>query len=304
VRRPPPVPFIVLCARFGLSGVDRISACDVVGTSNATKEIADMREGTREPIFNIPRVVLLLLAAMTLVHAARMALAPETDLQLVALYGFTPARFAFLFDQRAVLDHLTEVSRASEIEGEIGQFFLTYGSQRNLWITPLSYAFLHGNWTHLALNGVWFAAFGSPVARRFGTGRFLLLGALGAIGGAFFYLVLHLTELAPMVGASAAISAYTGAAARFVFQPGVFFGDAPNPYGQSQEAPPMAALREMLANSQTLAFVGFWFAINLLSGVGGQSVGFSNAPVAWEAHIGGFLVGILLAPLFDQRRKA
>jgi membrane associated rhomboid family serine protease len=263
---------------------------------------ADMRE--REPIFNIPGVVLLLLAAMTLVHAARMTLAPETDLQLVALYAFTPARFGFLFDQRAVLDHLTEVVRGSEMQGEIGEFFLTYGSARNLWITPLSYAFLHGNWTHLALNGVWFAAFGSPVARRFGTPRFLLLGALGAIGGAFFYLFLHLTELAPMVGASAAISAYTGAAARFVFQQGVFFRDEPSLYGQPQEAPPMEGLREMLANRQALAFVGFWFAINLLSGVGGQSVGFSNAPVAWEAHIGGFLVGLLLAPLFDQRRKA
>ena len=263
-----------------------------------------MREGTREPIFNIPGVVLLLLAAMTLVHAARMALAPEIDLQQVALYGFTPARFGFLFDQRAVLDHLTEVTRASEIEGEIGQFFLTYGSPRNLWITPLSYAFLHGNWTHLALNGVWLAAFGSPVARRFGTAGFLLLGALGAIGGAFFYLCFHLTELAPMVGASAAISAYTGAAARFVFQPGVFFRDSQDAYGQNPEAPPMASLPQMLANRQALAFVGFWFAINFLSGAGGQSMGLSNAPVAWEAHIGGFLIGILLAPLFDQRRKA
>jgi len=278
--------------------------CEAAGHATQRESFADMREGIREPIFNIPRVVLLLLAAMTLIQAVRMALSPETDLQLVALYGFTPARFGFLFDPRAVVDHLTEVARGSEMEAEIGQFFLTYGSPRNLWITPLSYAFLHGNWTHLALNGVWFAAFGSPVARRFGTPRFLLLGALGAIGGAFFYLVLHLTELAPMVGASAAISAYTGAAARFVFQPGVFFRDAPNLYGQSQQAPPMEGLREMLANRQALAFVGFWFAINLLSGVGGQSVGFSNAPIAWEAHIGGFLVGILLAPLFDQRRKA
>ena len=55
-----------------------------------------MREGIREPIFNIPRVVLLLLAALTLIQAVRMALSPETDLQLVALYGFTPARFGFL----------------------------------------------------------------------------------------------------------------------------------------------------------------------------------------------------------------
>jgi membrane associated rhomboid family serine protease len=95
-----------------------------------------------------------------------------------------------------------------------------------------------------------------------------------------------------------------GAAARFVFQPGALFRPA---YGEDAPpdsfVPPLASLPEMLANRQTLAFVGFWFASNLLIGVGGQRLGFSHAPVAWEAHIGGFLAGMLLAPLFDQRRK-
>jgi membrane associated rhomboid family serine protease len=89
-----------------------------------------------------------------------------------------------------------------------------------------------------------------------------------------------------------------GAAARFVFQPGALFKDP----GDSFE-PQLASLPEMLSNRQTLAFVGFWFLSNLLIGVGGQSLGFSNAPVAWEAHVGGFLAGLALAPLFDQRRK-
>jgi membrane associated rhomboid family serine protease len=103
-----------------------------------------------------------------------------------------------------------------------------------------------------------------------------------------------------MVGASAAISAFTGAAARFVFEPGAFFRDR----DAGGSPPPMADLRAMLANRQALAFVGFWFALNFLSGVGGQGVGLSNAPIAWEAHIGGFLIGLVLAPLFDQRRTA
>ena len=259
-----------------------------------------MSERTREPIFNVPAVILLLLALMTLVHAARILLSPEIDLQLIATFAFTPARFGFVIDQSAVLDHLTQVARASEIEGQVGQFFLTYAPPGQLWFTPLTYAFLHGNWTHLIFNGIWLAAFGSPVARRFGAGRFLLLGALGAIGGAFFYLAFHLTELAPMIGASAAVSAYMGAAARFVFQPGAFIrGPDAGP-----QAPPIASIRDVLSNRQTLAFVGFWFGTNLLIGLGGQSFGFSQAPIAWEAHIGGFFAGLLLAPLFDQRRKA
>ena len=262
-----------------------------------------MRKGNPRADLQHSRVVLLLLAAMALVHAARMALAPESDLQLVALYAFTPARFGFLFDQRAILDHLTEVARSSEIEGEIGQFFLTYGSPRNLWITPLSYAFLHGNWTHLALNGVWFAAFGSPVARRFGTGRFLVLGALGAIGGASFYFFLHMTELAPMVSASPAIWSIQGPPRVSSSSRACFSATRQTPMGKPMKRRPWRGCgrcwpiaRPWLSSASGLR--------SICSAASAASVGFSNAPVAWEAHIGGFLVGVFLAPLFDQRRKA
>jgi membrane associated rhomboid family serine protease len=261
-----------------------------------------MRERAREPIFNIPFVVVVLLAVLILIHVARALLSPEADVGIVATYGFVPARFGFLIDQRAVLDHLTELARSSELDAQIGQFFLTYAPPNQVWMTPLSYAFLHGDKTHLIFNCVWLAAFGSPVARRFGAANFLLLGVVGAVAGAGVYLALHLTEATPMVGASAAISAYMGAAARFVFQPGGF----PRPDWDSDAAPepaPLASFRAMLANRQALAFVVFWFVSNLLVGVGAQSFGVSQAPIAWEAHIGGFLAGVLLAPLFDQRRK-
>ncbi len=264
-----------------------------------------MREPGREPIFNLPFVVLMLLAVLTLIHAARVFfVSPEADLQILATYGFVPARFGFLVDPSAVLGHLNTVARSSDMQGQVGQYFLTYAPPGKLWFTPLSYAFLHGDWTHLIFNCVWLAAFGSPVARRFGPARFLLLGVVGAVAGAFFYLMFHIVELAPLIGASAAISAYMGAAARFVFQPGAFFFSGEGPETPLLNTPPLASLPQMLANRQTLAFVGFWFAANLLFGVGGQGLGFSSAPIAWEAHIGGFLVGLLLAPLFDQRRKA
>ncbi len=257
-----------------------------------------MRERAREPIFNIPAVVIALLAVLAGVHVLRAFLSPENDVGVVAIFGFTPARLGFLIDPNAVVSRLTELARQSDIDAQIGQFFLTYAPPSWVWFTPLSYAFLHGDNTHLIFNGVWLAAFGSPVARRFGAARFLLLGALGAIGGALVYLAAHIAEPSPMVGASAAISAYMGAAARFVFQPGGFYGAE-----VGFEPPPMASFREMFANRQTLAFLVFWFVSNLLIGLGAQRFGLSQAPVAWEAHIGGFVVGVLLAPLFDQRRK-
>ncbi len=54
-----------------------------------------MRERIREPIFNIPGVVLLLLAVLTLVHAVRVWLPPEAELQLVAQYASSPRGSAF-----------------------------------------------------------------------------------------------------------------------------------------------------------------------------------------------------------------
>ncbi len=263
------------------------------------ESLSEMREPTREPIFNIPGTVLLLVVTLAAIHAARVFLfSNQMDAELLATYGFVPARFGFLLDQNGVLERLTEVARNSELDGQVAQYFLTYAPPDKLWFTPLSYAFLHGDWTHLIFNDVWLAAFGSPVARRFGGRKFLLLGAIAAIAGAFFYLAFHRFEFAPMIGASAAISGFMGAAARFVFQPGALF----KARGDDFE-PPLASLPEMLANRQTLAFVLFWFLSNLLIGFGGQSLGFSSAPIAWEAHIGGFLAGLLLAPLFDQRRN-
>jgi len=258
-----------------------------------------MRERAREPIFNIPAVVLALLAILAAIHVARAFLPDDLDGAILATLGFSPARLSYLFDPRSVVDRLNQLAETSPVQAEFASSLLVFAPQNGVWFTPLSYAFLHGDNTHLIFNAVWLAAFGSPVARRFGASRFLLMGALGAICGAMIYFALHPTEFAPLVGASAAISAYMGAAARFVFQPGGFQpGCAP---GMNS---PLANFREMLANRQTVAFVLFWFVSNLLIGLGGQSFGISRAPIAWEAHIGGFIAGIFLAPLFDQRRKA
>ncbi len=63
---------------------------------------------------------------------------------------------------------------------------------------------------------------------------------------------------------------------------------------------PAAPLLVALRNPRVLAFVGVWFGLNLLFGLGSVSflVG-ENQSVAWEAHVGGFLAGLLLFSLFD-----
>jgi membrane associated rhomboid family serine protease len=53
-----------------------------------------------------------------------------------------------------------------------------------------------------------------------------------------------------------------------------------------------------------VTFLLAWFGLNLLFGIGSVSQGIADGAVAWDAHIGGFLAGLLLFPLFDPVRRA
>ena len=99
-----------------------------------------------EPIFNVPPVVVAVLAVLGLVHAVREWLLPDDlDRVLVWSFAFVPARY----DASA----LTEGAARR--------------SGREIW-TFVTYALIHADWMHLGFNAVWLLAFASPVARRFG----------------------------------------------------------------------------------------------------------------------------------------
>ena len=237
----------------------------------------------REPILNVPAIVVVLLVVLGLVHGVReWLLADDVDRVLVWTLAFVPARY----DTSALTDGIIPGGWGAEI----WSFF--------------TYALLHADFTHLAFNAVWLLAFASPVARRFGTPRFMLFFAATIAGGALAYLLAHAGALSPMIGASAGISGMMGAAARFVFERGgpldMWHGDRPN-----ADRIPTAPLLVALRNPRVLTFVGVWFGLNLLFGLG--SVSFltgDNQSVAWEAHVGGFLAGLLLFSLFDPVRPA
>jgi len=232
----------------------------------------------REPIFNVPTVVIGVLAVLVLVHVVRVYfLSPESDDLLVWNLAFVPGRYS--------------PSRLLVSGWEYGWAFWTF----------VTYAFVHADFMHLGFNGVWLLAFGSAVARRFGAARFVLFYALTAAAGALAHLVTHLGELQPMIGASASISGTMGAASRFAFQRGgpldPWRSDGDNAY-----LIPAAPLSVALRDPRVLAFVGAWFALNLLFGLGSLSIIGEGQTIAWEAHVGGFLAGLLLFALFDPVR--
>jgi membrane associated rhomboid family serine protease len=230
-----------------------------------------------EPILNVPAIVVATLAAMAFVHGWRyFMLSQNEDIDFLLNFAFIPARY-----DSTILP--------------AGTFPGGWGAE--IW-TFVTYAFIHADLMHIAFNGVWLLAFGSAVARRFGPLRFLAFFAVTAAAGAAAHLVTHVGEQMPMVGASAAISGFMAAAIRFGFQHG-----GPLSMWRTKEddayrvpaAPLMAALRD----PRILAFLAVWFGVNILFGVGTVAIPGAEQSIAWQAHIGGFLAGLVLFALFD-----
>ena len=237
----------------------------------------------REPILNVPGIVVSVIAVLALMHAVRVwLLTDEADRVLVWSMAFVPARY----DAGVLTDGI-----------------LPGGPGAELW-SFFTYALLHADVTHLGFNLVWLLAFASPVARRFGSARYLLLFLATVGAGAIAYLVAHAGAMTPMIGASAGISGMMGAAARFVFEPGGSL-DMRRRGRDSADRIPAAPLFVALRNRRVITFVGVWVGLNLLFGLGSVSflIG-ENQSVAWEAHVGGFLAGLLLFSLFDPVRPS
>jgi len=232
----------------------------------------------REPILNVPAVVVAVLLVLALIHAVRTYVLPDaTDVTLVWTLAFVPARY----DTTVLTEALYPGGTGAEI-----------------W-TFVTYALLHADWMHYGFNAVSLLAFGTPVARRFGAVRFLMFFAVTVAAGALLYLAVHAGDRSPLVGASAGISGMMGAAARFAFEPGGSL-DMWHRNREYADHVPAASLLAALRNPRVVTFVVVWFGLNLLFGLGSLPIGGSaDQAVAWEAHVGGFFAGLLLFSAFD-----
>jgi membrane associated rhomboid family serine protease len=237
-------------------------------------------QSPREPILTIPGGMTALLVIMAAIHGVRALLPLGTDQDIIWMFGFVPARY-----DTSVL--------AGALPGGVGA---------EIW-TFLTYAFLHADISHIVFNMLWMLPFGSAVARRFGPTRFFAFFAVTAIAGAFAHLITHQHEVAPMIGASAGVSGTMAAATRFAFQQGSFLsfrrGDA-----DAAAHVPALSLVKSLQNSRVLGFLAVWFGLNVITGLGAIAIGAPAQSIAWQAHIGGFLAGLLLFSLFDPVPRA
>ncbi len=255
------------------------------------------------PILNIPKAVLATILALVAVHALRSLLDEGADVELLLELAVVPARWSVALGAATaeeVLQRLSGEGEGRDALVALGRYVLDQGGARP-W-TALTYAVLHGSWTHVLFNAVWLAAFGTPVVRRCGGTRFFALAGAAAVAGAAAHAFAHPLDVFPMIGASGAVSGMTAAAAWFMFAPArwTLQGRLNAPHERPRES-----LSAMLRNRQVLIFIGVWFVTNTLFGTLAQPLGMVDSSIAWEEHVGGFLAGLALFPILDplSRRR-
>ena len=187
--------------------------------------------------------------------------------------GFVPARIAAL--PNGIQVPLDERGRMLNLPPDAGQIGLTL----------VTCMFLHGGWLHL-LGNMWFLwLFGNNVEDRLGPVLFLLLYFLGGLLASGCHWLHSPLSPMPVVGASGAVAAVLGAYA------------VTWPWARVHTLVILIVFFTVI-DLPALLVLGVWFAVQLLSGTLEMQRGLVGG-VAWWAHVGGFLAGAVLMPLFS-----
>jgi membrane associated rhomboid family serine protease len=155
-----------------------------------------------------------------------------------------------------------------------------YGSWFEMAAPLIGHVFMHGGWIHLGMNLLVMAQGAPFVAARLGGLRFLLLFFVSGAAGALAYVLIHPGGEGPMVGASGAICGVFGA---------YFLAVRPTP-------------RAAFADPRVRNAIFMFLLINVVLAGVAQMTGF--LPIAWQAHLGGFMAGAALYPLLAPRVAA
>lgn len=153
------------------------------------------------------------------------------------------------------------------------------------WYPFLTHMWLHGSLFHLISNMWTLVIFGDNIEDRLGSGRYLLFYILGGVSAGLLQYFFSTDLNIPALGASGAIAAVMGAYFLFFPRSRVITLVPVFIFGWFAEIP-------------AVFYLGIWFMTQLFSGVASLGMPAGMGGVAWWAHIGGFLFGLLMAKPF------
>ena len=154
-------------------------------------------------------------------------------------------------------------------------------------LTLLTSLFMHAGWLHLGGNMLYLWIFGDNVEDRFGHVKFTIFYLLCGLGATFAQLAFSVGSNVPNLGASGAIAGVLGAYILLF------------PQGRVR-----VLQGQQVIQVPALIVIGLWIVLQLFSGIGSIAATADTGGVAYMAHIGGFVVGIVLTFLFRGSRGA
>ncbi len=152
-------------------------------------------------------------------------------------------------------------------------------------ITVFTSMFLHGGFLHIAGNMLYLWIFGNNVEDATGRIRFVIFYLVCGVAAAYTHAVLHASSRVPMIGASGAVSGVLGAYLLLYPRARVLTAVVFGFYIRTIEVPAVVIL-------------GFWFLLQFSNALVSSGTG---GGVAWYAHVGGFVAGMLLIGLFKRK---
>jgi rhomboid family protein len=153
-------------------------------------------------------------------------------------------------------------------------------------VTLFTSMFIHAGFFHVAGNMLYLWIFGANVEEAMGKLRFAVFYLLCGLGAAVAQIIVNPVSKVPMIGASGAISGVLGAYLLLF------------PHARVLTLIPLGLFTQ-LAEIPAMIMLGFWIVVQILNGL--LTFTFEGGGVAWFAHVGGFIVGMLLVGLFKRR---
>ena len=193
-----------------------------------------------------------------------------------------------------ILNSLAFLFEISLTDDSLESFVRAYGvvPARFEWLSVLTSMFLHGGWLHFLGNMLYLWIFGDNVEDRLGHVRFVLFYLFCGAAAAIAHVLINPHSTVPTIGASGAIAGVLGA--YFVMYP----------RSRVLALLPLFIFWEII-EVPAILFLGFWFLMQFLSGVGSLAAGagVEGGGIAFWAHVAGFLAGMLVVGVLGKQAR-